>query len=55
MTGVQTCALPISGEYSIEAWVVPANVTQEGPARIISYSAGDSNRNFTLGHASPAM
>ena len=38
-----------TGEYSIEAWVVPANVTQEGPARIISYSAGDSNRNFTLG------
>ena len=38
-----------TGEYSIEAWVVPANVTQEGPARIISYSAGDTNRNFTLG------
>ncbi|HHM04362.1 MAG TPA: LamG domain-containing protein [Gammaproteobacteria bacterium] len=38
-----------SGEYSIEAWVVPANVTQEGPARIISYSAGLDARNFTLG------
>lgn len=38
-----------SGEYSIEAWVVPANVTQEGPARIISYSAGTTARNFTLG------
>jgi Concanavalin A-like lectin/glucanases superfamily len=38
-----------TGEYSIEAWVVPANVTQEGPARIISYSAGTSARNFTLG------
>jgi len=36
-----------SGEFSIEAWVIPANVTQE-MARIISYSAGDQARNFTL-------
>ena len=38
-----------TGEYSIEAWVVPANVSQDGPARIVSYSAGTSARNFTLG------
>ena len=38
-----------AGEYSIEAWVVPANVTQEGPARIVSYSASTTKRNFTLG------
>lgn len=38
-----------TGEYTVEAWVVPANVTQEGPARIISYSAGTDGRNFTLG------
>ena len=39
------------GEYSIETWVAPANVTQEGPAHIITYSAGPdaANRNFTLG------
>ena len=36
-----------TGEYSIEAWVVPNNVTQE-MARIVSYSAGDTARNFTL-------
>ncbi|HNP64511.1 MAG TPA: LamG domain-containing protein [Woeseiaceae bacterium] len=36
-----------SGEFSIEAWVVPANVTQE-MARIVSYSAGTTTRNFTL-------
>ncbi len=36
-----------SGEFSIEAWVVPANVTQE-MARIVSYSAGAQARNFTL-------
>jgi hypothetical protein len=38
-----------TGEMSIEAWVVPANVTQEGPARIVSYSGGTQTRNFMLG------
>ncbi len=38
-----------TGEYTIEAWVAPANVSQEGPARIVSYSAGTTERNFTLG------
>jgi mono/diheme cytochrome c family protein len=37
-----------SGEYSIEAWVAPANVVQEN-AYIVSYSGGTSARNFTLG------
>ncbi len=37
-----------TGEYSIEAWAVPANVSQED-SRIISYSAGTNERNFTLG------
>jgi len=36
-----------SGEFSVEAWVIPANVTQE-MARIVSYSAGQGSRNFTL-------
>jgi len=47
-----------SGAYSVEAWVVPANVNQgdaNDPARIISYSGGDIDgspgRNFTLGQA----
>ncbi|WP_341806366.1 LamG domain-containing protein [Pseudomaricurvus alcaniphilus] len=38
-----------TGEYSVEAWVVPDNVTQDGPARIVSYSGGGTARNFTLG------
>ena len=42
-----------SGEYSIEAWIIPDNVTQGGndnnPARIVSYSGSDMLRNFTLG------
>lgn len=36
-----------TGEYSIEAWVVPGNVTQE-EARIISYSGGPNDVNFAL-------
>lgn len=38
-----------TNEYTIEAWVVPDNVTQDGPARIVSYSGGNDVRNFTLG------
>jgi len=37
-----------TGEYSIEAWVVPGNVSQED-SRIISYSGSSTTRNFTLG------
>ena len=35
------------GEYSIEAWVVPANVVQEDK-NIVSYSGGINERNFTI-------
>ncbi len=38
-----------TGEYSVEAWTVPGNVVQEGPARIVSYSGGAAARNFTMG------
>jgi hypothetical protein len=37
-----------TGEYTIEAWVAPANVVQE-QAYIVSYSGGTMARNFTLG------
>lgn len=40
-----------TGEFSVETWVTPNNVVQEGPARIITYSAGDNDRNFTLGQS----
>ena len=36
-----------TGEYSIEAWVAPANVVQED-AFIVSYSGGTAARNMTL-------
>lgn len=37
-----------TNEYSVEAWVAPANVNQED-TRIVTYSAGTTLRNFTLG------
>jgi hypothetical protein len=36
-------------QYSIEAWSVAANVTQEGPARIVAYASGSGSANFTMG------
>lgn len=36
-----------TGEYSVEAWIAPANVTQKA-ARIVSYSGGTTTRNFAL-------
>lgn len=38
-----------TGEFSVEAWVAPENVVQDGPARIITYSAGPTRSNFTVG------
>ncbi len=36
-------------EYSVEAWVIPDNTAQDGPARIVSYSQDTGVRNFTMG------
>ena len=38
-----------TGELTLEAWITPANVTQNGPARIMTLSGGASTRDFTLG------
>lgn len=38
-----------SGEISLEAWIKPADLLQNGPARILSLSYDPFNRNFTLG------
>lgn len=43
--------LTATGEYSIEAWVAPNNVTQEGPARIVAYTGGSTTANFVLGQS----
>jgi hypothetical protein len=37
-----------STEISLEAWVLPANNTQDGAARIVTLSLNPTNRNFQL-------
>ena len=42
-------AINPAGQFSVEAWIIPDNLTQSGPARIVSYSSSTSTRNFMLG------
>lgn len=42
-------AVAVSNAFSVEAWVIPDDTAQDGPARIVSYSGDISTRNFTLG------
>ena len=42
-------AVKVSNAITVEAWVKPANTSQNGPARIVTLSADGYNRNFTLG------
>lgn len=41
--------LSAGNQFSVEAWIIPENTTQTGPARIVSYSVDTGRRNFTLG------
>jgi|10_taG_2_1085330.scaffolds.fasta_scaffold17538_2 hypothetical protein len=45
-----------TGEITVEAWVSPANITQEGPARIFAIADNDSSdtaeQNFMIGQGS---
>jgi hypothetical protein len=40
-----------SQAYSLEMWIANANTTQDGPARIMSYSRNTGSRNFMLGQS----
>lgn len=42
-------AIRKSGEFTLSAWITPADTKQKGPARIVSISRGSSERNLTLG------
>lgn len=46
-----TKACAASNEITLEAWLKPANRTQDGPARIATLSLDASTRNFTLGQS----
>ncbi len=44
--------ITLTGEYSIEAWVVPANVVQDDVTRIVAYSGGAvTGNNFVMGQS----
>ena len=47
-TKIRTAATATNA-ITLEAWVKPVDVHQDGPARIITYSVDASDRNFTLG------
>jgi len=42
-------ALRASNSSSFEIWVEPGNITQSGPARMMSVGSGTSEQNFMLG------
>lgn len=42
-------AIKRSGEITISAWITPTNLSQSGPARIVTISRNSSSRNVTLG------
>ena len=42
-------ALIASGASSFEVWAMPANTTQDGPARLVSVGGDVDNQNYVLG------
>ncbi|MEW6515645.1 MAG: LamG-like jellyroll fold domain-containing protein [candidate division FCPU426 bacterium] len=44
-----------TNQITVEAWVIPANITQGGPARILTLSLDGSYRNFTLGQSQDTL
>ncbi|MEM9712164.1 MAG: PKD domain-containing protein [Actinomycetota bacterium] len=42
-------AIATSSELTVEAWIEAGNLTQNGPARIVTISDGIRDRNLTLG------
>lgn len=44
-----------TNQITVEAWVKPENLTQAGPARILTLSLDGSYRNFTLGQSQDTL
>jgi len=42
--------LQATNTLSVEAWVTPSELSQEGPSRIVTFSLDSTERSFTLGH-----
>jgi hypothetical protein len=53
--GILSSAIAASSAFSIEVWFRPANLSQNGPARIVGISNGILERNFTLGQERDAL
>jgi hypothetical protein len=51
LAGSQKLFASISTQFSVEAWVIPENLDQSGPSRIVSYSIDTGTRNFTMGQS----
>ena len=47
-------AAQATDELTLEAWIAPANLIQEGPPRIVTISNGEHERNVTLGQGQGA-
>ena len=47
-------AIRKSGAITVESWIKPANITQSGPARIVTVSRDPGSRNFMLGQKAGA-
>ncbi len=41
-------AIKAANEFTVEAWITPANATQAGPARVVTLSSGIESRNVSL-------
>lgn len=50
-----SAAVRRTGEITVEAWLRPANTSQDGPARIVTISRNSSERNVTLGQEGPRL
>ena len=48
-------AVVASNEITVEVWAKAANLTQGGPARLVTYSLDGAVRNFTLGQQRERM
>ncbi len=44
-----------SKAFAVEIWCKPANLTQDGPARMVSYAPNTSVRNFAMGQRADSM
>ena len=48
-------ALKQSNEITVEVWFKPANLKQDGPARLVTISKDTSQRNFTIGQEAASL